>query len=107
VPPQVERADACRSALGLNMESTSRSLLYRAGQGQEPAWQRLVEMYRPLIHGYLLHQKVPLQEADDLTQELLAVVVRELPRFEHAGRTGAFRTWLRQITVNRVRRLLD
>jgi RNA polymerase sigma-70 factor (ECF subfamily) len=85
------------------MESTSRSLLVRARQGQEPAWQRIVNLYRPLIHGYLTYQGVPFQEADDLAQEVLAVVVRELPHFEHAGRTGAFRTWLRHITVNRVR----
>jgi RNA polymerase sigma-70 factor (ECF subfamily) len=85
------------------MESTSRSLLVRARQGQEPAWRRIVSLYRPLIHGYLTYQGVPFQEADDLTQEVLAVVVRELPHFEHAGRTGAFRTWLRHITVNRAR----
>jgi RNA polymerase sigma-70 factor (ECF subfamily) len=85
------------------MESTSRSLLYRATQGQEPAWQRLVALYRPLIHGYLLRQGIQQQEADDLTQDVLAVLVRDLPRFEHAGRPGAFRRWLRQITVNRAR----
>jgi RNA polymerase sigma-70 factor (ECF subfamily) len=85
------------------MESTSRSLLFRARQGHEPAWQRIVSLYRPLIHGYLLRQGVRPQEADDLTQDVLAVLVRELPRFEHGGRTGAFRSWLRQITVNRAR----
>jgi RNA polymerase sigma-70 factor (ECF subfamily) len=85
------------------MDSTSRSLLYRASQGQEPAWQRLVTLYRPLIHSYLLRQGVQQQEADDLTQDVLAVLVRELPQFEHAGRPGAFRGWLRQITVNRAR----
>ena len=85
------------------METTSHSLLFRAGQGQEPAWQRLVGLYRPLIHGHLLRQGVRPQEADDLTQDVLAVLVRELPHFEHAGRPGAFRGWLRQITVNRAR----
>jgi RNA polymerase sigma-70 factor (ECF subfamily) len=85
------------------MESTSRSLLVRAGQGHEPAWQQLVGLYRPLIHGHLLRQGVQPQEADDLAQDVLTVLVRELPHFEHAGRPGAFRSWLRQVTVNRAR----
>src|SRR5262249_21126285 len=33
----------------------------------------------------------------------LAVLVRELPRFEHSNHPGAFRAWLRSITVNRLR----
>src|SRR5262249_42556003 len=42
-------------------------------------------------------------DADDLVQDVLAVVVRELPRFEHNRRTGAFRSWLRTILVHRLR----
>ena len=41
-------------------------------------------------------------EADDLTQEVLLVVVREITKFERQ-REGSFRAWLRQVTVNRVR----
>jgi RNA polymerase sigma-70 factor (ECF subfamily) len=40
-------------------------------------------------------------EVDDLTQEVLVVVFRELPSFERR-RDGSFRAWLRQITVNRM-----
>ena len=35
-------------------------------------------------------------------QEVLAVVVRELPGFRHNQRPGAFRAWLRTILVNRL-----
>jgi RNA polymerase sigma-70 factor (ECF subfamily) len=79
------------------------SLLYRARQGEEHAWRRLVDLYQPLIRGWLIRQHVQPQEADDLCQDVLAVLVKELPRFEHAGRPGAFRSWLRTITVNRAR----
>src|SRR5262249_22049957 len=46
-----------------------------------------------------------LQPADreDLTQRVLEVLVRQLPDFEHNGRPGAFRAWLRGITVNLLR----
>src|SRR5262249_53597363 len=36
-------------------------------------------------------------------QDVLAVLVRELPRFEHSRNPGAFRAWLRSITINRLR----
>jgi RNA polymerase sigma-70 factor (ECF subfamily) len=42
------------------------------------------------------------EEIDDLAQEVLLVLVRELPSFERR-RHGSFRAWLRQVTVNQVR----
>ena len=85
------------------MENTQTSLLLRARHGEEAAWRRLVDLYRPLIYGWLVKRRVQPQDADDLTQDVLAVLITELPRFEHTGRPGAFRAWLRNITVNRAR----
>jgi RNA polymerase sigma-70 factor (ECF subfamily) len=85
------------------MNSTRMSLLLRAQGGEEVAWRRIVDLYQPLIHGWLVRRGVRQQEADDLTQDVLAKVVKELARFEHSGRAGAFRSWLRTITVNRAR----
>ncbi len=42
-------------------------------------------------------------DADDLTQEVLGTLVRELPHFRHDLRPGAFRRWLRGIALNRLR----
>ena len=42
-------------------------------------------------------------DADDLIQDVLSVVLAELPAFQHNQRTGAFRNWLRRILVNRLR----
>src|SRR5262249_50644789 len=69
----------------------------------EEAWRRWVELYTPLIHGWLLRHLLPDADVDDLVQEVLSVVVRELPRFVHNGRPGAFRAWLRTTTVHRLR----
>ena len=85
------------------MENTRASLLLRASQGEESAWRRLVDLYQPLVRAWLLRQQVRPQEAEDLTQDVLAVLVKQLPRFEHAGRPGAFRAWLRAVTLNRAR----
>jgi RNA polymerase sigma-70 factor (ECF subfamily) len=86
------------------MADTSLSLLERLRvQPDAPSWQRLVDLYTPLIHGWLRRQGVRPQDADDLVQEVLGVVVRELPRFQHDRRRSAFRCWLRTITLNRLR----
>jgi RNA polymerase sigma-70 factor (ECF subfamily) len=85
------------------MNPTSASLLGQLHNGNEHAWQRLVDLYTPLIRGWLQRQSIPAHEADDLTQEILTVVLRRMPDFQHNQRTGAFRAWLRAITVNCVR----
>ena len=86
------------------MSDTSFSLLNRLRlQPDAESWRRLVELYTPLIHGWLRRHGVTTTDADDLTQDVMAVVVRELPHFEHNQQRGAFRNWLRTITVNRLR----
>jgi RNA polymerase sigma-70 factor (ECF subfamily) len=86
------------------MLPTSASLLERLRQpGDQLAWGRLVELYTPLIRGWLHRHDVRDSDADDLAQEVFAVVVRRFPDFQHNQRTGAFRAWLRTITVNCVR----
>ena len=86
------------------MFDTPKSLLERLqGDRQGPAWHRLVELYAPLMRGWLGRYHVTAADADDIVQEVLAAVVQDLPHFKHNGQTGAFRAWLRQITVNRLR----
>jgi RNA polymerase sigma-70 factor, ECF subfamily len=86
------------------MSDTSLSLLDRLRhRPDDGTWRRLVDVYTPLIRGWLRRHGLTEADADDLTQDVLAVLVRELPGFEHAGRPGAFRSWLRTITVNRAR----
>jgi RNA polymerase sigma-70 factor (ECF subfamily) len=57
-------------------------------------------LYEPFIRRWLTDPALA-GDADDLTQDVLAILVRELPRFDRR-RLGSFRAWLRAITVNRV-----
>jgi RNA polymerase sigma factor (sigma-70 family) len=85
------------------MHETSASLLDRLRDSPDDAsWRRLVDLYTPLIRSWLRRQGLQPADADDLAQDVLAVVVRELSTFEHR-RPGAFRSWLRAITANRLR----
>ena len=86
------------------MFETSLSLLDRLRASPDDAdWTRLVEAYSPLVRTWLLRSDVQAADADDLVQEVLLVVHRELPAFQHNQRRGAFRCWLRQIVVFRLR----
>ncbi len=86
------------------MPDTPRSLLHRlAGTPAEVDWRHLVALYQPLIAHWLGRAGVPDADAADLGQEVLTVLVTEMPKFRHAGTTGAFRKWLRTVVVNRTR----
>jgi RNA polymerase sigma-70 factor (ECF subfamily) len=86
------------------MVPTSLSLLDRLRTTPDDgAWGRLVAVYRPWIVGWVVRHGLGDGDAEDLAQDILVVVLRELPFFQHNRRPGAFRAWLRAITVHRVR----
>jgi RNA polymerase sigma-70 factor, ECF subfamily len=84
------------------MDATRVTLLQLAGGGETQAWAELDRLYRPFIRSWFQVQGVPLADADDLTQEVLAALYLALPSFEHSGRVGAFRTWLRSACLHRL-----
>jgi RNA polymerase sigma-70 factor (ECF subfamily) len=86
------------------MLDTSSSLLERLRRPSDGvAWQRLLDLYTPLIRHWLSRHYLQPCDVEDVTQEVLAVVVRKLPDFRHDGQLGAFRSWLRAITANCLR----
>jgi RNA polymerase sigma-70 factor (ECF subfamily) len=81
---------------------TSVSLLERlAGAPTNDDWRRLLDLYQPLLRAWMARAGVPPADADDLVQEILLVVFREVGEFERRG-PGAFRAWLRTILARRV-----
>ena len=86
------------------MQDTSLSLLERVSRSADSeSWDRLVQLYSPLLTIWLRRFDVQSSDVDDLIQEVLTVMVRELPGFQHNQRTGAFRRWMRTILGNRVK----
>jgi RNA polymerase sigma-70 factor (ECF subfamily) len=86
------------------MLDTPRSLLQRLAENADQAdWRRLVVLYQPFISRWLRRAGVEDADAEDLGQEVLTVVVKEVPEFRHSQATGAFRKWLRTVVVNRTR----
>ncbi len=83
--------------------TTSLSLLDRLRAGDPDSWRQMVGLYAPLLRAWLRAGGVQPADADDLTQNALAIVFRRLGEFRHNGRAGAFRTWLRGVAGNVLR----
>jgi RNA polymerase sigma factor (sigma-70 family) len=83
---------------------TSLSLLDQLREpGADDAWDRVVTLYTSLLEAWFHSAGVQAADRDDLTQRVLEVMLRQMPDFEHNGRAGAFRAWLRAIVVNLLR----
>lgn len=88
-----------------NMYETSLSLLQRLRRSPEnDAWNRLAELYSPLLRTWLRRYDVQDCDANDLVQEVLLAVSKDVATFEHRGQPGAFRGWLKAILINRLRK---
>src|ERR1700716_2727364 len=85
------------------MHTTSVSLLQRLRQ--QPAadtWERFVRLYTPLLLYWARRLRLQDQDAADLVQDVLIVLVRKLPEFQYQpGRS--FRGWMRTVLLNKWR----
>jgi RNA polymerase sigma-70 factor (ECF subfamily) len=79
------------------------SLLDRLrNRGSERDWGRFVELYRRLIGMWLTRAGVSPSDREDLSQDVLAALLKSVPEFQHNGRAGAFRRWLKTLVIHRV-----
>jgi RNA polymerase sigma-70 factor (ECF subfamily) len=83
--------------------STSQSLLDRLRQlNDEATWTRFTTLYTPLLYSWARRLVAQPADAADLVQDVLTVVVGQLPQFRYdPGKS--FRAWLRTILLNRWR----
>ena len=82
---------------------TSTSLLQRARACDASAWNRLVNLYTPLIYRWCRRAGLQAADAADVGQEVFRAVARKLSNFRRSQPGDSFRAWLRTITVNKVR----
>jgi RNA polymerase sigma-70 factor (ECF subfamily) len=85
------------------MNTTPVSLLERLRQpGNQPAWDRFVDLYTPLLYHW--GRRAGLQDPDvaDLVQDVFRILVQKMPAFEYDEKR-TFRGWLRTTLLNQWR----
>lgn len=83
--------------LGFPSKRETKALVLAAGRGDPRAFGRLYEMYGRMVHGILL-SRVPLHQAEDLTQDVFLSAMRKLDSLRDPE---AFGGWLAMIARNR------
>jgi RNA polymerase sigma-70 factor (ECF subfamily) len=69
---------------------------------REEAWAVFQARYQGVIRSWCLRRGLAVDEAEDLTQEILLKLFRELPRYRHDARQGHFRSWLKAVVNNAI-----
>lgn len=79
-------------------EATSLTLLDRVKRQDGNGWSLFCSLYTPLIQWWCMRHGVAGSDIHDLAQDVFLTVFGRVEEFEHAGRRGSFRAWLRTIT---------
>lgn len=82
---------------------TRRSLLTRLKKWDDQAsWQVFFDTYWKLIYGVALRAGLSESEAQDVVQDTVVSVARQMPRFKYDPALGSFKTWLLLIVRRRI-----
>ncbi len=83
-------------------ETTSLSLLERAKANDAAAWERLRDLYVPLVFQWCRQSGVRAADVPDVGQEVFVAVADGLLRFRRDRDGDTFRGWLRTLTRNKI-----
>jgi RNA polymerase sigma-70 factor (ECF subfamily) len=87
---------------------TRPSLLLRLRNPRDSeAWGIFVETYTPLVYAYCRRRGLQDSDVADVTQEVMAQVLRSIPDFTYQPERGRFRDWLGTITRTKLARFLS
>lgn len=92
------RVNFPREAVGV----TSSGLLERVQTKDDQAWQRLVNLYSPLVAYWGRQSGLSEQNIADVSQDVFLSVAKYVERFHKGSTGGSFRGWLRTITATKI-----
>jgi len=78
-------------------------MLHRLRSADGQAWDRMVEVFGPVVYQWCRRASVEPNDAADIAQEVFQAVSLHLSRFERTSREHTFRGWLWTITRNKIR----
>jgi RNA polymerase sigma-70 factor (ECF subfamily) len=70
---------------------------------QAGAWERLVDLYAPLVYHWCRRARLGPEDAADVFQDVFRAVALHLAGFRRDRPGDSFRGWLRAITRNKIR----
>ena len=76
------------------------SYLQQLHNGDTRVWRHFAAAIKPLLRRWLSQYALKSEDVEDIVQEVLLFTANNIGQFEHNGRLGAFRKWLRSVTVN-------
>lgn len=80
---------------------TQPGLILRLQDGtNEAAWEEFVSIYRPVIFRMAVSKGLQAADAEDLAQQVLVSVAKNISRWEHDPDRARFRTWLQRVVRN-------
>lgn len=86
---------------------TRPSLLLRLRDARDDeAWNRFVEVYAPLVYGYMRGKGLQDADAADVSQAVLLEVMRSIRTLEYRPERGRFRGWLGTLAARGLGRFL-
>ena len=86
----------------MNNQPTSLTLLEQAQSGSEQAWEDLKALYKPLIYFWIRERGIRGGDVEVLHANVLGNVFLGMQRFQHNGRAGAFRAWVKTIASHAI-----
>lgn len=95
--------DSLNSERGSPSSATSRSLLAQVRAEEPQAWERLVQLYAPLVLHWCRASGLQDHDSADVFQDVFQAVVAHVGTFRKERADDTFRGWLRRITQNKLR----
>ncbi len=83
--------------------SASTSLIHGLKNQDEGAWQRLLDLYVPLVFSWCRRAGLQSEDCADVMQEVFRSVLGGIAGFRYVKPADTFRGWLRTITRNKIR----
>ncbi|MBA4188629.1 MAG: sigma-70 family RNA polymerase sigma factor [Planctomycetaceae bacterium] len=83
-------------------DTISSSLLERLQRHDAVAWQRMVQLFTPLVYQWARRSGLGEFDSADVVQDVFAGTLRGINRFTRVNPGDTFRGWLHQITRNKI-----
>lgn len=81
----------------MNQERTSQTLVELAKTGHFESWMDLERLYKPLVYHWCVICNAKQKDIEEISTNVFSTVSIKIRGFEHNGRVGAFRLWMRRI----------